>query len=269
MQSADDFDRHVGAFRELLDQLEMMGIKDSEIHVYRTFKKSLTSAFKAKAWEFEKEQVAKEGRVTAPSAPGKSRLDRLITYLSNWISHLSPSSSTEVAINHLGGQERTTKKRRQKTRGKGLCRCCGAAWDRTHFCAQAAEKYGKFCSRCGKDQLAFGRRCPCWAPKGGQSTSLQHCEVAVPEGEFISKVSGDRSGTGELIEDKPEPPLESKSNNTEIVEESHSTAALTKAGVHDGDCVSKDRDLYHLQESKKGDKGLIFSFEGYIKGRVG
>mmetsp|Transcript_3614 Transcript_3614/g.7392 ORF Transcript_3614/g.7392 Transcript_3614/m.7392 type:complete len:80 (-) Transcript_3614:909-1148(-) len=50
-----------------------------------------------------------------------------------------------------------------------------------------------------------------------------------------------------------------------IVEESHSTAALTKAGVHFGDCVSKDRDLCYLQESKKADKGLIFSFDDYIK----
>jgi hypothetical protein len=40
---------------------------------------------------------------------------------------------------------------------------------------------------------------------------------------------------------------------------------LTKAGVHFGDCVSKDRDLCYLQESKKADKGLIFSFFDYIK----
>ncbi|WPT10541.1 hypothetical protein PSENEW3n2_00001713 [Picochlorum sp. SENEW3] len=113
MKSADDFDRHLGAFRQLLDQLEMMGSKDSEIHVFKTFINSLTPAFKAKALEYEREQLAKEVETT-PQVQSRSRLDRLIAYLSHWISHLSPSSSsTEVVIHHVSGQETQTKNRKK------------------------------------------------------------------------------------------------------------------------------------------------------------
>ena len=266
MKSAEDFDNHVESFNELLDQLELMGEKSTETHIFRVFVNSLTPGFKAKALEYQQDYHVKE--MTNPESLVCGRLEGLIAYLFSWSSSLLSSSSTEVVINYMGGQERKTKKKKKKTYGKGLCKCCGAPWDPTHFCAKAAERYGKLCSRCGKDQLALGHRCSCWTTKGGQSTSLQHCEVASPDKkELTTKESGDRSGTGDFIYEKtPEPPLESNSNKNDIVEESHSTAALTKAGVHFGDCVSKDRDLYHLQESKKDDKGLIFSFDGYIKG---
>jgi len=88
MKSADDFDNHVESFQELLDQLELMGEKSTETHIFRVFVNSLTPGFKAKALEYKQDYHVKE--MTNPDAPVCGRLEGLVAHLFSWSTHFMP-----------------------------------------------------------------------------------------------------------------------------------------------------------------------------------
>ena len=146
MKSTQEFDDHVESFYQLLHQLEIMGERTTDTHVFQVFVNSLTPGFKAKALQFEQDRLVKE--TTEPDTVDSCPLEGLIAYLYAWSSQLSsslPSSSPpQITIHHVGGPKKKTKAKTNKAAyTDGLCTFCGARWDRTHLCDRLAAKWGK------------------------------------------------------------------------------------------------------------------------------